>query len=364
MPVPIDNIVLHRYRIPLKTPFRISAGQITEKEGVLVEMRSGDLCGWGEASVDAVPFYAHETTGSVLDVIERALYPLVRGKSFESPEAFVALLDSYRGANFAKAALDAAFWDIYGKQMGQPVSRLLGGTRTLVEAGPSIGIKKTPAETVDTVRRCLEDGWKRVKLKVCPGYDHAYIKAVRHEFPDISLMVDANSAYGTADFDRIAEWDAFNLLMIEQPLAEDDIYFHSLLRKRIKTPVCLDESIHTYNDALTMVALGAADILNVKVCRVGGLFNTRKIVQLCQENGIPNWIGSRVGSGVAEAARLAAASLENCSFPSDCVISGMYMSDDLLVAPYEVVEGCMVKVKTAPGLGVDVDRAKLAQYAC
>lgn len=362
MAIRIDDIVLYTYKIPLSTPFRISAGVINEKEGVLVELRSGDFYGWGEASVDAVPFYAHETVGSVIDLISRALRPLILGKSFETPDELVEIMDSFRGGNFAKAGIEAAFWDVYGKISGKPVHELLGGTRKLVESGPSIGIKKTPSETVHVVAEKLSEGWRRIKLKVSPGFDFEYIKAVRHEFPDISLMVDANNAYGLNDFDLIAAWDQFNLLMIEQPLCEDDIYFHSLLRKKIKTPVCLDESIHSFNDALTMIKLEAADILNIKVCRVGGLVNARKIHDLCKENGVANWIGSRIGSGVAEAARLAAATLENCSLPSDCVISGMYMSDDILTAPYEIVDGCMIKASSLPGLGIDVDRLKLKKY--
>ena len=358
----IDRVVLHPFSIPLKMPFRISAGEIREKNGLIVEVRSGDLTGWGEASVDKVPFYAHETVGSVIDLLTNSLIPLVRGKTFGHPDEVTDLMAHFRGNNFAKAAIDAAVWDIYGKMLGKPCRQLLGGTRTEVEVGPSFGIKKEPSMLVRAVGEKLAEGFRRIKIKVSPGFDTPYIEAVRREFPDISLMVDANNAYGNSDFDLIADWDRFHLLMIEQPLDEHDIYFHSLLRGKIRNPVCLDESIHTMHDAQCCAALGSADIINIKVCRVGGLTNARRIPDFCREKGIANWIGSRVGSGVAEAARLAAATLPNCSLPSDCVISAMYMSDDILAEPFEM-RGGMVKVMEKPGLGIEVDREKLAKYA-
>lgn len=362
MNITIDSVTLYPFSIPLKMPFRISAGEIHQKDGLILEMKSAGLTGWGEVSVDKTPFYAHETVGSAIDLLTNSLVPLVIGKSFTHPDQVTEILDHYRGNNFAKAAIDAAVWDIYGQMLGEPCWKLLGGTRETVEVGPSIGIKNDPALTVESVAKQLSDGMKRIKIKVCPGLDFKFIEAVRREFPDISLMVDANNAYQFSDWQEIAQWDRFELLMIEQPLNEHDVYFHSLLRQKIKNPLCLDESIHTMHDAQCSAALKAADIINLKVCRVGGLSNTRRIHDFCSQNGIVNWIGSRVGSGVAEAARLAAATLPNCSLPSDCVISAMYMSDDILTEPFDL-KGCMVKAKTSPGLGINVNRKRLAKYA-
>ncbi|MDD3154759.1 MAG: o-succinylbenzoate synthase [Victivallaceae bacterium] len=358
----IDSAVLYPFSIPLKMPFRISAGEIRKKNGLILEIKYGDLCGWGEASVDKVPFYAHETVGSVMDLLTNSLLPLVKGKKFEHPDEVSMLMEHFRGNNFAKAAIDAAVWDLYGKMLGQPCWRLLGGTRSEVEVGPSLGIKKEPAILADAVEAQLAQGFRRIKIKVAPGLDTEYINLVRCRFPEISLMVDANNAYGIDDFDRIATWDRFHLLMIEQPLDEHDIYFHSLLRNKVKNPICLDESIHTLHDARCSAAIGSADIINIKVCRVGGLTNARKIHDFCRENGIANWIGSRVGSGVAEAARLAAATLPNCTLPSDCVISSMYMADDILAEPL-AIRGGMVKAPEKPGLGIEINREKLAKYA-
>lgn len=358
----IQSITAHVFKIPLKTPFRISVGEITEKEGIIFEMRSGDVTGWGEAAVDAIPFYAHETVGSVIDVASRVLAPLLKSRTWDTPEELVPEFDKTRGNNFAKAGLEAAFWDVCGKTSGKSCINLIGGHENPVEAGPSIGIKKTPSLAVKATEEQLKLGMKRIKLKVCPGYDYEYIKAVREAFPDITLMVDANNAYSIKDFAHIAKWDKFNLLMIEQPLDEHDIYFHSLLRKKVSTPICLDESIHTVHDALCALEIGAADIINIKVCRVGGLCNTKAISELCATYAIPNWIGSRVGTGVAEGARRTAASLPNCTMPSDLSFARMYMSDDIVTDKYEAVDNCFFTAPKCPGMGFEVNREKLAKY--
>jgi len=360
----IDSFTAYHYRIALKTPFRISAGEITTKEAVLVELRSGDFIGWGEAAVDAVPFYAHETVGSVLDIYQRALAPLLLGRSFENPEEFSDFQEfSYRGNHFAKAALEAAFWDIYGKSLGKSCAALLGGTREVIEAGPSIGIKKEPAAAVAAVAEQLSAGRRRIKIKVTPGKDLAYLEAIRRAYPEICLMVDANNAYAFSDLELLQKFDAFNLLMIEQPLNESDLYFHSLLRKKLKTPICLDESIHTIHDAQCALAMGAVDIINIKVCRVGGLVNSRRIHDLCQAAGVGNWIGSRIGTGVAVAPRVAAASLANCIYPSDAALeNSLYMPDDVVEPTLKFVSACEVEVPKTPGLGIVVNQEKLKKY--
>lgn len=358
----VDSITAHVVRIPLQTPFRISAGEIRTKDGILFACRSGDRVGWGEAAVDAVPFYAHETVGSVLDLARSVLAPQMMSRDFAEAEELAALFDTHRGNRFAKAALETAFWDLLGQERGTSVARLLGGTRREVETGPSIGIKATPEATVAAVGEQLAQGRRRIKIKVSPGKDTAVIRAVREAYPGITLMVDANNAYTPADFDRIAAWDAFDLLMIEQPLDEGDIYFHSLLKQRIRTPICLDESIHTLHDAQVAIALRACDIVNIKVCRVGGLCRARQIHDACQAAGIANWIGSRVGTGVAVGARLAAASWPNCSLPTDAGLCSMYMADDIVTRPWPVRDGCRIAVPDAPGMGMAVDKAKLKRY--
>lgn len=366
MSIRIDSVSVTHYSIPLKTPFRISAGEIHTKEALIVEMRSGDYVGWGEAAVDAVPFYAHETVGSVLSMYKRALIPLILGETYQNPEVFSDSLEAaYRGNNFAKAALEAAFWDIYGKTLGKSCSELLGGTREIVESGPSIGIKNEPEETVAAIAEQVDGGMRRIKVKVTPGKDLKFLEAIRAKFPDICMMVDANNAYSYKEhLNILQEFDNFNLIMIEQPLYETDLYYHSLLRKQMKTPICLDESIHTIHDTICAIEMQAADIINIKVCRVGGLVNAKRVHDLCQKAGIANWIGSRIGTGIAAAARVAAASMPNCSFPSDAALENhLYMPDDIAEKTLKYKSPCQFYVPESPGLGIVVNRDKLKKYA-
>ncbi len=358
----VDHVTAHVIRIPLKTPFRISVGEIRAKNGVIFACHGEGLTGWGEAAVDLVPFYAHETCGSVMDIARQVIAPHIKRRDWPSPEEFVRSLDGTRGNHFAKAAFEAALWDLFGKAAGQSVASMLGGTRSVIENGPSIGVKDSPAATVDAVREQLDQGGRRIKLKVCPGRDLDSLLAVRKAFPDILLMVDANNAYQPEDFEHLARFDAYNLLMLEQPLDERDLYFHSLLRKRVKTPVCLDESIHTLHDLRCAVELQACDIVNIKVCRVGGLTNAKRMHDFCRTHGIANWIGSRIGTGVANGPRIAAAALPNCSLPTDAAFDSLYMSDDIVEPHWRIHDGHLLDVPKTPGMGFDVLKDKLSRY--
>jgi O-succinylbenzoate synthase len=358
----IDSLTAHVIKIPLKKSFKISVGEIRIKDGIIFEGRAGDIVGWGEASVDGIPFYATETVGSVLDVVKNVLSPLLQSRSWNNVSEVIEAFMKYRGHRFAMAALESVCWDIVGKQEGKSVARMLGGTRDWVEFGPSIGISLSPEELVEKVKSELDQGFKRIKIKVAPGKDNLYIEAVRKEFPSISLMVDANSAYLPDDLNYISEWDQYNLLMIEQPFDEHDLYFHSRLCEIMDTPICLDESIETRHLALCAMRMKAADIVNIKVCRVGGLAESQRIHNLCAKNKVPVWIGSRLGTGVATAARLAAASLPNVLFPTDAGAEMAYVEDDLLTTPFVMRNRCELRVPWSPGLGIDVDRTRLAEY--
>lgn len=353
-----DRINVYLYETPLPTPFRISCGTLYKKCGIVFEVFSDGITGWGEAAVNEVPFYAHETVGSVLDVTKTALFPLLKGKRFQHPDEVCDLMEkSFRGAHFAKAALDAAAWDIYGQIQQMPVWKLLGGTRKKIEMGRTVSIYDDVAETLDGVHKALALGDVRIKIKIAPRHDIRNIAAIREHFPDIRLMVDANSAYTAADFKHLAELDRFHLQMMEQPLNESDIYCHSLLHREIHTPICLDESIHTLHDAKVCAALNAADIINIKICRVGGLTQSRRMHDICRENGIANWIGSRPDSGIANAPRLAAATLPNCIYPTDGKpngSAGLMLND---TPPRQ--EGHFLLLPQTPGLGLQVNREKL-----
>ncbi len=365
-PIKIDHITAYLIKIPLIRPFRISVGQVTEKEFMLIEGRSGDITGWGEASVDGTPFYTYETSETSMVIGRRVLAPLIMSKSWNSPEELVDAMEPHRGHYFTKMAFETLLWDIYGKKMGKTVSQIPAGVgavaRPWVETGPSIGIKDSPEKLVEAVAADLARGYRRIKIKVSPGKDVPYIEAVRKAYPDITLMVDANSAYQPEDIDKIAEWDAYNLLMIEQPLDEFDLYFHAKLAAKMKTPICLDESIPTVHLAKCAIDIKAMDVLNIKVGRVGGLVRTRQINKLCEDAGIPVWIGARLGTGVADSMNLAAASLPNAKHPSDTGFGFEYLSDELIEGWFEIRNKIEYKVPTLPGLGVDINREKLKKY--
>lgn len=359
----IDSVTCHAYQIPLTRPFRISVGEMRVKDGLLFELRCGNLVGWGEASVDGIPFYTYETVDTALALTRRVFAPLLKRQAWSSPEELADAMGVYRGHYFTRAGLEAAFWDIFGQTRGRSIAQLLGGERSWVEFGPSLGIQNSPEKLVEAVGRQLEAGYRRIKIKVKPEYDEAYIAAVRKVHPDCTLMVDANSAYTPDDAERIASWDRFGLMMIEQPFDHDDTYFHRLLCEKMSTPICLDESIVTPHLARCALACKAADVVNIKVGRVGGLVNARRIHDICAEAAVPVWIGSRLSSGVAEAMRLAAASLPNALFPTDAGFSRMYLPESLLLNDFEIRNGCEIRVPDSPGLGVEIDRQKLQQFS-
>jgi o-succinylbenzoate synthase len=362
MPIRIDAIIAHRFRIPLTRPFRISVGEVREKEGLLIEVRGGSRTGWGEAAVDGVPFYTSETVDTALALGKRVFGPLMKERAWAHPEELEAAFAPLRGHAFTKTAFECALWDLLGQERGESIAALIGGTREWVERRPSIGIKDSPAKLVEAVAEQLEKGYRQVKIKVRPGADEAYIRAVREHWPDLKMMVDANSAYTPEDIDRLAGWDAYRLEMIEQPLDHDDIYFHRLLCERMATPICLDESIVTPLVCRAALELGSADIVNIKVGRVGGLVNTRRVHDLCERAGVPVWIGSRIGTGVSQAMRMAAASLPNASLPTDAGFGSMYLPDSLIAETFEVRNGCEYRVPQGPGLGIELDRDRLARY--
>lgn len=362
----IDRLIARRIRIPLKTPFRISVGEVVAKDFVVLEGQCGSWCGWGEAAVDGVPFYTSETSETVLSVGRSVLAPLMRSQAWRHPHELAEAMSAARGHSFAKAAFESVLWDLYGQSKGTSVAQLLADdpsqVRPWVEVGASVGIKESPDHLVEAVGRELAKGYRRVKIKVCPGKDVEYIGAVRAAYPDITLMADANAAYHPEDIEHLAAWDRYGLVMIEQPLDHDDLWFHRQLCERMETPICLDESIQTPHLARCAVEMKAADIVNIKVGRVAGLVNTKRIHDLCQRAGVPIWIGSRLGSGIAEAGRLAAASLPNATFPTDVGAGLSYMADDLVDGWFELRAGCEAKVPFGPGLGIQVNRDKLERY--
>ena len=363
--IQLDSITLYRLKMPLSKPFRISTGVVTEKEFVLIQGEADGITGWGEAAVDGIPFYTSETAETAMSISKRVLAPFAKSRAWNTPEEFSDALHFSRGHAFTKMMFETMLWDIHGKQTNSSIATLLNEgppSRTVIDSGPSIGIKDSPEDLIQAVGHELGIGAKRIKIKVKCGHDYAYIKAVREQFPDITLMVDANSDYGPEDIDDLLRWDEFNLLMIEQPLDHDDLYYHAQLAEKMETPICLDESIQTVHLAKCALEMKAADIVNIKVGRVGGLTNTLRIHNLCQEAGIPVWIGSRIGTSIADSVRLAAASLPNVIYPSDAGFATTYMSDDIVKTPVYIENGCQIALPTAPGIGVEVDLDQVEKY--
>ncbi|HSB36531.1 MAG TPA: o-succinylbenzoate synthase [Thermoanaerobaculia bacterium] len=349
----IDSGTLRQVEMPLKFRFRTSFGETTVKKFLLLELRSGGLSGWGECVAEEGPFYSPETLGTARHVLETFLLPLVLGHDVSAPDEFETRASRVRGNRMAKAAVETALRDLVARASGEPLSRALGGTRAKIEVGVSLGLSPTPAETVANVRRHVEQGYRRIKLKIEPGTDVDRVAAVREAFPSIPLTVDANAAYSLADVDRLRALDPFGLDYIEQPLHHEDLADHAVLAKTLKTPICLDESIRSAADAHAAIALGACRVINVKVGRVGGHGEALRIHALASKAGVPLWCGGMLEAGVGRAHNVAIASLPGFSKPGDTSSSSRYFEDDIVAPPLEAADGWM-PVPPGSGIGVEI----------
>jgi O-succinylbenzoate synthase len=346
--------------MPLKFRFRTSFGETSVKKFLLLELRSAGLVGWGECVAEDGPFYSPETTGTAEHVLMRFLLPLVLGREVASPEEFDARATKVRGHRMAKAAIESALRDLFALAAGVSLSRALGGTREKIEVGVSLGISPTPKDTVENVKRHVEQGYRRIKLKIEPGTDVDRVAAVREAFPSIVLTVDANAAYAPEQADRLHALDPFGLDYIEQPLHHEDLLAHAELAKSLKTPICLDESIRSVGDARAAIALGACRVINVKIGRVGGHGEALKIHAVAREAGVPLWCGGMLEAGVGRAHNVAIASLPGFNKPGDTSSSSRYFEDDIVEPALEATNGLM-PVPAGPGIGVKVRHDVLAR---
>jgi o-succinylbenzoate synthase len=358
--IPVEQITLTHIAMPLVTPFETSFGRDVTREAIVLELRAGGASGWGQTVAFADPSYSPETLDTCWSILTRYLIPAV----FARPLSDLAELHDrwawIRGNAMARAAMEGAAAALLAEAAGQSLSAYLGGTRDRVPVGVSVGIQESPAALVDVVGRYRAAGYARIKLKIKPGKDVAYVAAVREAFPDVALMADANSAYTLDDAARLQELDALDLLMIEQPLGHDDIYEHSRLQARLRTPICLDESIHGVADARAALELGSCRIINIKVGRVGGLLPARAIHDLCRAAGAPVWCGGMLETGIGRAANLAIASLPGFTLPGDISASDRYFTQDIAEPSFTLNADSTITVPTAPGLGVTVRRDALA----
>jgi o-succinylbenzoate synthase len=347
----VRRIVLTRVRIPLHEPFRISSGAVSEKESIVVriETAAGDV-GYGEASPMSGSFYSSETPDSTWGALARVLAPrALELPAMEGP-ALLELFGEIRGEPFAKAGLEGAYWDACARREGHPLCEMLGGHARPIPSGAAIGIYDTVGELIDRVERYAAEGYRRVKIKIEPGWDLEPVRATRERFADVPLQVDANTAYRLSDARHLAKLDAFDLLLIEQPLPEDEVLAHAELAKIVRTPICLDESITSARAAADAIALGACAIVNIKAGRVGGYLEARRVHDVCAANGIPVWCGGMLETGLGRAANVALAALPNFSLPGDTSASDRYFRRDI-TEPF-VLEDGRLRVPEGSGLGV------------
>ncbi|ATW28614.1 o-succinylbenzoate synthase [Candidatus Formimonas warabiya] len=349
----LHSITLRAMLMRMRHPFTTSLGTEWDKYFILVEARDKEgRSGWGESVASREPYYNEETVSTNWSIMKEFLIPLIWAHKISHPQEIGAIFRHIRRNNMAKAALDGALWDLYAKRQGLSLSRLLGGEKKEIEVGISIGIQETAEKMVEQVEKYVEEGYRRIKVKIQPGDDIPVVAAIRRRFPDIRLMVDANSAYTLADLDHLAQLDQFNLMMIEQPLAHDDIIDHATFQKRVKTPICLDESIHSREDARKAIELGSCKIINIKIGRVGGLGESKAIHDLCQEKGIPVWCGGMCESGIGRGHNVAITTLSGFTLPGDTAASSRYWVQDL-IDPEVMVEKGLITVPQAPGIGYD-----------
>lgn len=348
----IEAVELRQIEMELVEPFETSGWRETLRPAIITILHSEGLTGYGECVAGAGPWYSYETVQTAWHILRDFLIPAVLGHTISSPEELQAKFRKVRGHPMAKASLEAAFWDALAQSHKASLSQLLGGTKDRIESGISIGIQKDISQLLEVVERRLSQGYKRIKLKIKPGWDMEILRAVRQRFPKIDLMADANAAYSLSDLAQIQKLDEFGLLMLEQPLDYDDLLDHATLQRALQTPICLDESIKTPDDARKALDIGACRIMNIKPARVGGLLNAKKIHDLCRERGVPVWCGGMLETGIGRAANVALASLPNFTLPNDISASARYWKEDIIDPPFVLERDGTIQVPTGPGLGV------------
>ena len=356
----IDAIILRELHIPLVRPFETSFGVTTNRRVVLAEVRSEGLIGWGECTAGEHPFFSAESTDSAWQVIVNELGPMLASGAPEHGGDCPKIFKLVRGNRMAKATLENAIWDLEAQREGVSLSRLLGGVRDVIPCGVSLGIQKSAAELLSIIEKELAAGYQRIKLKCKPGWDIEIFEKVRSRWPGILLSCDANSAYKLRDADHLVGFDAFDLLMIEQPLWHDDFYYHSMLQKRLNTAICLDESIRNRRDALAAIEMESCKIINIKLGRVGGFSEAIAVHNAAQERGIPVWCGGMLEVGIGRSHNIALSTLENFTLPGDVSASARYWKEDIVEPEITVSSAGEITIPDTPGRGYEV-RADLIE---
>jgi O-succinylbenzoate synthase len=356
----IRTIELREIRLRLVHFFETSFGRTIERRIMLVRVRDAEGGeGWGECTAGEGPFYCEEWIDSAWEVTKSFLAPMVAGGEVESAAEVFGLMARVRGNRMAKGAIETACWDLEARRLGVPLWRHLGGVRGEIPCGVSIGIQDTPEALLEKIEKEVASGYQRIKIKIKPGWDREIVETVRARFPRVPLMVDANSAYALEDAPLFRALDEFDLMMVEQPLAFDDRDDHAKLQRQIRTPVCLDESVRSAEDARKAIEAGACRIVNVKLGRVGGHAEARRVEKVCREGGVPVWCGGMLESGVGRAHNIAMATLEGFTLPGDVSASERYWEEDIVEPPVAVTPRGTIIAPESPGLGYEVKRERI-----
>jgi o-succinylbenzoate synthase len=350
----IKRIELRYIKMELVAPFVTSMGVETHEEHIIIRLDGDGVTGWGECVAQGNPFYSYETVNTAWHILRDYLIPSLLGKRIVSVDEAIGFCARVRGHRMAKAGLEAALWDAIAKERNVPLSEMLGGVKDRIDVGVSIGMQESISELLQRVAGYLEEGYKRIKIKIEPGNDLELISAIRKEYPDILFQVDANCSYQLSDVNVFKAMDNYGLLLIEQPLGYDDLYDHSRLQQELNTPLCLDESVQSLSDARVALELKSCRSINIKPGRVGGFTESKAIHDFCASKSIPVWHGGMLESGIGRAGNVALASLPNFKLPGDISASDRYYKQDIVDPPFRVLPDGTMVVPTMPGIGVEV----------
>jgi o-succinylbenzoate synthase len=356
MAIKVERIILRHIRMPLVHFFETSFGRTYERDIILVEVVADGVSGWGEVTAGENPFYNEEWTASIWPLLIHYVAPRVLNHEFGSACEVNKRTAHIRGHNMARGGLEVAFWDLEARMQGEPLWKTIGGgARKEIPCGVSIGIQDSVEQLLEKIDKELAAGYQRIKMKIKPGWDVDVIRRVRERFPQIKLMADANSAYTLHDVDHLKKLDEFYLMMMEQPLAHDDIIDHAVLQSKIETPICLDECIRSGHHAEQAIRLQACRIINIKLGRVGGFAEAKKVHDVCAQNSIPVWCGGMLEAGIGRAHNIALSTLPNFVLPGDVSASKRYWKRDIVAPPVEVTSRGTIHVSDKPGFGYELD---------
>jgi len=362
MAIRLKQFKIRKLKMRLKTPFMTSFGTFRDKEFLITEaIDSEGNHGYGESVAFTIPWYTEESLHTTIHMIEDFLIPLLRENTVEHPDDVLKIFQPIKRNNMAKAALEGAVWDLYAKRENLTLAEALGGKKNQIDVGISIGIQSSIDELLETIKNSLASGYKRIKLKIKPGFDIDVLREVRRRFPETPIMADANSAYTLNNIKHLQHLDDLNLMMIEQPLAHDDIVDHAKLQAVMNTPICLDESIHSLDDVRKAHELGSCKVINVKIGRVGGLSEAKRIHDYCQEHGIPLWCGGMLEAGVGRAHNIALTTLPQFTLPGDTSGSSRYWEKDI-IKPEVIAANGVIDVSEQPGIGYELDEEAMDAF--